>query len=112
MTRQLEAQEKFFVSPQISVVSANAADPNTGNFVFSFVDLKDPFTPSEIAGEDLPGPILLLMGARQFKFRFLSTHLTLEPKRSRLKAKYLEDILSVVSACASCQFQILRTIRL
>ena len=43
----------------------------SGNSLFSFVDLKDPFTPSEIVGEDLPGPILSLMGARQFDFLFL-----------------------------------------
>jgi len=28
----------------------NAKDPMTGNSLFSFVDLKDPFTPSEIVG--------------------------------------------------------------
>ena len=39
--------------------------------LFSFVDLKDPFSPSEIAGEDLPGPILSLIGARKFDFLFL-----------------------------------------
>jgi transcriptional regulator with GAF, ATPase, and Fis domain len=43
----------------------------TGRTLFAFVDLKDPFMPSEIAGEDQPGPILSLMAARQFDFLFL-----------------------------------------
>lgn len=40
---------------------------NGENALFSFVDLRDPFTPSDIAGEDVPGPILSLVNARQFK---------------------------------------------
>jgi DNA-binding NtrC family response regulator len=43
----------------------------SGSSLFSFVDLKDPFSPSEIAGEDLPGPILSLVGARKFDILFL-----------------------------------------
>jgi DNA-binding NtrC family response regulator len=43
----------------------------SGSSLFSFVDLKDPFSPSDIAGEDLPGPILSLIGARKFDFLFL-----------------------------------------
>jgi transcriptional regulator with AAA-type ATPase domain len=39
--------------------------------LFAFVDLKDPFTPSDIAGEDLPGPILSIMSARNFGSVFL-----------------------------------------
>jgi len=39
--------------------------------LFSFIDLKDPFTPSDIAGEDVPGPILSLMSAREFEHVFL-----------------------------------------
>jgi Regulator of RNA terminal phosphate cyclase len=35
--------------------------------LFAFVDLKDPFMPSEIGGEDLPGPILSIMNAMQFE---------------------------------------------
>ena len=43
----------------------------TGRTLFAFVDPKDPFMPSEIAGEDQPGPILSLMAARPFDFLFL-----------------------------------------
>src|SRR6266568_1584581 len=41
------------------------------NSLFAFVDLKDPFTPGEIAGEELPGPILSIMSAKQFGFLLL-----------------------------------------
>jgi len=41
------------------------------NSLFAFVDLKDPFTPNEVAGEDLPGPILSIMSAKQFRFLLL-----------------------------------------
>jgi hypothetical protein len=49
---------------------------NTGamtnvNSLFAFVDPKDPFTPGEIAGEQLPGPILSIMSAKQFRHLFL-----------------------------------------
>jgi hypothetical protein len=43
----------------------------TSRTLFAFVDLKDPFTSGEVAGEELTGPILSLMGARQFNFLFL-----------------------------------------
>lgn len=43
----------------------------TAQTLFAFVDLKDPFTSGEVAGEELTGPILSLMGARQFNFLFL-----------------------------------------
>jgi transcriptional regulator with AAA-type ATPase domain len=36
------------------------------NVLFAFVDLKDPFAPSEIAGEEIPGPILSIMSAKDF----------------------------------------------
>ena len=39
--------------------------------LFAFVDLRDPFTVSEIAGEDLPGPILSILSAREFDSVFL-----------------------------------------
>lgn len=39
--------------------------------LFAFVDLKDPFMPSGIEGEEQPGPILSLLSARQFDFLFL-----------------------------------------
>jgi len=41
------------------------------NSLFAFVDLKDPFTPGEIAGEELPGPILSIMSVKQFGSLFL-----------------------------------------
>lgn len=41
------------------------------NSLFAFVDPKDPFTAGEIAGEELPGPILSVMSARQFGSLFL-----------------------------------------
>lgn len=41
------------------------------NSLFAFVDPKDPFTPGEIAGEQLPGPILSIMSAKQFRHLFL-----------------------------------------
>src|SRR5216684_3855693 len=41
------------------------------NSLFAFVDLKDPFAPGEIAGEELPGPILSLMSVKQFGSLFL-----------------------------------------
>jgi DNA-binding NtrC family response regulator len=36
------------------------------NSLFAFVDLKDPFAPGEVAGEELPGPILSIMDAKPF----------------------------------------------
>jgi transcriptional regulator with AAA-type ATPase domain len=41
------------------------------NSLFAFVDPKDPFTPGEIAGEQLPGAILSIMSAKQFRHLFL-----------------------------------------
>jgi DNA-binding NtrC family response regulator len=41
------------------------------NSLFAFVDPKDPFTPGEIVGEQLPGPILSIMSAKQFRHLFL-----------------------------------------
>ncbi len=41
------------------------------NSLFAFVDPKDPFTPGEVAGEQLPGPILSIMSAKQFRHLFL-----------------------------------------
>jgi transcriptional regulator with PAS, ATPase and Fis domain len=41
------------------------------NSLFAFVDPKDPFTPGEIAGEQLPGPILSIMSTKQFRHLFL-----------------------------------------
>jgi len=49
----------------------NTIGDKSGDSLFAFVDLKDPFTPSEVAGEDLPGPILSVMGARRFESLFL-----------------------------------------
>jgi DNA-binding NtrC family response regulator len=57
-------------------LKSGSAAENTGagtnvNSLFAFVDPKDPFTPGEIAGEQLPGPILSIMGAKQFQHLFL-----------------------------------------
>jgi DNA-binding NtrC family response regulator len=41
------------------------------NSLFAFVDPKDPFSASEIAGEQLPGPILSIMSAKPFGHLFL-----------------------------------------
>jgi len=41
------------------------------NSLFAFVDPKDPFGAGEIAGEELSGPILSIMSARQFDTLFL-----------------------------------------
>lgn len=37
------------------------------NALFSFVDLKDPFTPAEIEGEGRPGPVLSILESRAFQ---------------------------------------------
>ena len=42
-----------------------------GSSLFAFVDLKDPFTAGEIAGEELPGPILSILNARKFNSLYL-----------------------------------------
>ncbi len=39
--------------------------------LFAFVDLKDPFVASEIADEELPGPILTILAARPFNYIFM-----------------------------------------
>lgn len=52
-------------------VDQNAETKKKVNALFAFVDLKDPFTPSEIAGEELPGPILSILSAKQFDSVFL-----------------------------------------
>jgi Regulator of RNA terminal phosphate cyclase len=41
------------------------------NSLFAFVDLKDPFTTGEIAGDELPGPILSILSTRRFNSLFL-----------------------------------------
>jgi hypothetical protein len=63
-----------------------------GSSLFSFVDLKDPFSPSEIAGEDLPGPTLSLIEARKFDCLFLfhtphTRNNALETKREILRKR-------------------------
>src|SRR5580692_5377177 len=57
-------------------LESGSAAENTGtgtnvNSLFAFVDPKDPFTPGEIAGERLPGPVLSIMSAKQFQHLFL-----------------------------------------
>jgi DNA-binding NtrC family response regulator len=43
----------------------------TGKTLFAFVDPKDPFMPTAIAGEEQPGPILSILSARRFDFLLL-----------------------------------------
>jgi DNA-binding NtrC family response regulator len=76
---------KSLVKPEISPTdvanqeerkSLESGPADTGvttnvNSLFAFVDPKDPFTPGEIAGEQLPGPILSIMSAKQFRHLFL-----------------------------------------
>jgi DNA-binding NtrC family response regulator len=57
-------------------LESGSARENSGretnvNSLFAFIDPKDPFTPGEIAGEQLPGPILSIMSAKQFQHLFL-----------------------------------------
>src|SRR5215472_14690007 len=42
-----------------------------GSSLFAFVDLKDPFAAGEIAGEELPGPILSILSVRRFNALYL-----------------------------------------
>jgi transcriptional regulator with AAA-type ATPase domain len=63
-------------SSKVLTVTGNPASANGEQLpgrsnLFSFIDLKDPFAASDIAGEDVPGPILSLMNARQFEHVFL-----------------------------------------
>ena len=39
--------------------------------LFAFVDLKDPFAPGEIEGEEVVGPILSILSAKEFDSVFL-----------------------------------------
>jgi len=43
----------------------------TGKVLFAFVDPKDPFMPSAVAGEEQLGPILSILSARRFDFLLL-----------------------------------------
>jgi DNA-binding NtrC family response regulator len=49
----------------------NPGGGTNANSLFAFVDPKDPFTLGEIASEQLPGPILSIMSAKQFRRLFL-----------------------------------------
>lgn len=60
----LKSQERQPGVPDVQVASNR-------NSLFAFVDPKDPFSPGEIAGEELPGPILSIMSAKQFRFLLL-----------------------------------------
>src|ERR1700674_2033587 len=57
------ANEQNRRPPEPPTVDQNA---ETKKKLFAFVDLKDPFTPSAIAGEELPGPILSILSAKRF----------------------------------------------
>ena len=64
------------------------------NSLFAFVDPKDPFAAGEIAGEELPGPILSIMSARKFGTLFLfhtpHTRENARATRNELSSRYPE----------------------
>lgn len=61
---ELKSQERHPGMQDVPVASKR-------NSLFAFVDPKDPFSPGEIAGAELPGPILSIMSAKQFRFLLL-----------------------------------------
>src|SRR5215469_8239282 len=73
-TRDEVAGRKDVNSAGISSISRDSTTIE-GSSLFAFVDLKDPFTGGEIAGEELPGPILSIISARKFN----SLHLFFTP---------------------------------
>ena len=83
------------------------------NSLFAFVDLKDPFTPSEVAGQELPGPILSILSAKQFDSVFLfhtpHTRENALATKDEISRKYPE--MPHPKDC-NCQFQIRKIIRL
>lgn len=42
-----------------------------GSALFAFVDLRDPFADGEVAGEQVPGPLLSILSAKRFDGLFL-----------------------------------------
>jgi Regulator of RNA terminal phosphate cyclase len=66
----------------------------TGKTLFAFVDPKDPFMPSPVAGEEQPGPILSILSARRFNFLFLfftpHTRSSAEETRREAEQRYPE----------------------
>jgi DNA-binding NtrC family response regulator len=64
----------------------------TGKTLFAFVDPKDPFMPSPVAGEEQPGPILSILSARRFAFLFLfftpHTRSNAESARREVEKRY------------------------
>ncbi|HXJ07273.1 MAG TPA: RNA repair transcriptional activator RtcR family protein [Candidatus Acidoferrum sp.] len=58
-------------SPGLEPDAEDVQPATKQNSLFAFVDPKDPFAASEIAGEQLPGPILSIMSAKQFRHLFL-----------------------------------------
>jgi len=65
-----DQENRTLLEHDSTAASSGPASPNV-NSLFAFVDPKDPFTPGEIAGEQLPGPILSIMSAKQFRHLFL-----------------------------------------
>ena len=61
--------------------------PTTPGALFAFVDPKDPFSPGEIAGESLPGPILSILGARPFVklYLFHTPHMRKNAEATKLE---------------------------
>lgn len=70
LTRDVVAGRKDVNSVQIPSISQRSTAVE-GKSLFAFVDLKDPFAAGEIAGEELPGPILSIMSARKFNSLYL-----------------------------------------
>jgi DNA-binding NtrC family response regulator len=60
------AQEEDLKSVRHPSDVQNCPPMRKSNSLFAFVDPKDPFMAGEIAGEELPGPILSIMSARKF----------------------------------------------
>jgi DNA-binding NtrC family response regulator len=69
-------------------------------YLFSFVDFKDPFGTGEIAGEELPGPILSIMSARRFDCAFLfhtpHTRANAEATQQEVRSRYPDCGISLI----------------
>src|ERR1700758_3401092 len=70
-TRTDEGTDGEDLNSQHTPSSSQDSPTTGGSSLFAFVDLKDPFLAGEIAGEELPGPILSIMSARKFCSLFL-----------------------------------------
>src|SRR5437016_1244959 len=68
MTVTARGDRKPFESP---LTTRSAEAMTKVNSLFAFVDPKDPFMAGEIAGQELPGPILSIMSAKPFGHLYL-----------------------------------------